>query len=967
MRNGRKRWGVARQVVVGLVALSSAACTTVKSEQEPDKGNTQGGALAERCEVRPPFVPNFEPELDWQWTGSPVLPDHKQVMMTPAVVDVNGDGIPDIVFGTFAGANYNVDGVLRAISGDDGHELWTVTDVAHRIKAAASIAAGDIDGDGQVEVCAIPENGRGVICFENDGTFKFRTPEGANDYNEWGGPSLADLDGNGIVEILDGNRVYSNTGALKWVGSDGMGGAKYTGPVSFGADIDQDGKQEVVNGRSIYRHDGTLLCANPAVPHGFASVANFDADAKGEIVVSGREMVSLMDDDCTVLWSIPVPGGGHGGSPNIADFDGDGTLEIGVAGDYAYTVLEADGTTQWTAVTHDYSSGKTNSTTFDFESDGKPEVVYADETMLRIYDGATGVVRWQVKHGSGTTHEGPLVVDVDADDRADIVVVSNNHAYPGTNGIRVFHDRLEGWMPTRRIWNQHAYSVTNVNDDGTIPSHPLSNWLVEGLNTFRSNPAGYSPRPGPSPYAAADVLVSEVGVDCNTTTGSLSIAATVENIGEAAAPMGTPVAFYQGNPASGGTLLGVVTLGANLPAGGSTAVTLSLSAPSAGNTVVYVVVDDDGAGGHQVTECREDNNLSSAEAYLSCSADNGNPDGGSGEPDGGSGEPDGGSGEPDGGSGTPDGGSGGPSNLPPVALCRNVTVSADALCQGNASVDNGSHDPDNGPAPLSVSETPGGPFSLGSHDVLLTASDGEASAVCMGTVTVVDTTAPVISCPASQEALECTGNGAVATYEASATDNCSEAPTTCSVASGSVFPVGETPVTCSATDASGNASSCGFAITVRDTLPPVSGGELGAELWPPNHTYRTITLAECAQAGQDQCSGPLPVETYGRILRVTSDEVEDANGNGDGRTCNDMKVFVNTTTVELRSEREGGGDGRVYTIHYELDDPAGNTTTGSCRVSVPHDQSGDVAVDSGAKFCVGEGCPANEGGSPLCN
>jgi hypothetical protein len=927
MKNGSRHWGFARQLAAGLVALTSAACSTVVSEEDADKG-VKGGALAERCEVRPPFVPNFEPELDWQWTGSAVLPNHKQVMMTPAVVDVNGDGTPDIVFGTFAGTNYNVDGVLRAISGDDGRELWTVTDAGLRIKAAASIAAGDIDGDGLVEVCAIPENGRGVICFENDGTFKFRTPEGANDYNEWGGPSLADLDGNGVVEILDGNRVYSNTGALKWVGSDGMGGAKYTGPVSFGADIDQDGKQEVVNGRSIYRHDGTLLCANPAVPHGFASVANFDEDAKGEIVVSGREMVSLMDDDCTVLWSIPVPGGGHGGSPNIADFDGDGTLEIGVAGDYAYTVLEADGTTQWSAVTHDYSSGKTNSTTFDFESDGKPEVVYADETMLRIYNGATGAVRWQVKHGSGTTHEGPVVVDVDGDDHADIVVVSNNHAYPGTNGIRVFHDRLEGWMPTRRIWNQHAYSVTNVNDDGTIPSHPLTNWLVDGLNTFRSNPAGFSPRPGPNPYAAPDLLVSEVAVDCDATTGALSLTATVRNIGEASAPMGLPVAFYQGNPAAGGTLLGVVALSQNLPAGEDTGVTLSLSSPSAGDTEVFVVVDDDGAGGHQVTECREDNNLSSAQAHLSCSPES--------------------------------------SNLPPVALCRNVTVSADALCQGQGSVDNGSYDPDNGPAPLSVSQSPGGPFSLGNHDVLLTASDGEASAVCTGTVTVVDTTAPLISCPASQEALECDGNGAVATFEATATDNCGEAPTTCSVASGSVFPVGQTPVTCSASDASENTASCDFSVTVQDTLPPVTGGELGAELWPPNHTYRTVTLAECAQSAQDQCAGPLPVEVYGRIVRVTSDEVEDANGNGDGRTCDDMTVVVHSTSVELRSEREGGGDGRVYTLHYEVIDPAGHTTAGSCRVSVPHDQSGDTAVDSGAKFCVGQGCPDNLGGSPLC-
>jgi hypothetical protein len=207
----------------------------------------------------------------------------------------------------------------------------------------------------------------------------------------------------------------------------------------------------------------------------------------------------------------------------------------------------------------------------------------------------------------------------------------------------------------------------------------------------------------------------------------------------------------------------------------------------------------------------------------------------------------------------------------------------------------------------------------------------------------------------------------VATYEATATDNCSEAPTTCSVASGSVFPVGQTPVTCSATDAAENSASCGFTITVRDTLPPVTGGDVGAELWPPEHKYRTITLAECAQAAQDQCAGSLPVETYGRIVRVTSDEVEDANGNGDGRTCDDMTIIQDTQSVQLRSEREGGGDGRVYTIHYVVDDPAGNTSAGSCRVSVPHDQSGDTAVDSGAKFCVGQGCPANQGGSPLCD
>ncbi|HEX8434852.1 FG-GAP-like repeat-containing protein, partial [Archangium sp.] len=628
-----------RRLFVALGVLSAAgACGTTESPD--DSKAREGGQLSGRCEVKPPFTGNFEPELQFAWTGSAVLPEHKQVMMTPVVVDVNGDRIPDIVFSTFAGANYSSDGVLRAISGDDGRELWTVTDPAARVKPAASLAAGDIDGDGKVELCGVPETGRGILCFENDGTFKFRSAEGAYDYNEWGGPSLADLDGDGAVEILDGNRVYDSTGALRWVGSDGMGGAQYTGPVSFAADIDQDGKQEVVNGRSIYRHDGTLLCANTDIPHGFAGVANFDEDAAGEIVVSGHGKVSLLDQDCSLLWSVDVPAGGHGGSPNIADFDGDGQLEIGLPGEWAYTVLEADGTPRWSSPIQDYSSGRTGSTSFDFEADGKLEVVYSDELMLRIYDGASGAVRWEIVNSTGTTHENPVIADVDGDNAAELVVVSNDHAYPGTHGVRVFHDRREGWAPTRRIWNQHAYSVTNIHDDGTVPTHPKSHWLQPGLNTFHANVAGYLGE-GPSPYAASDLVSAEVSASCDG-EGTLWLGARVTNQGEAPVAAGLKVAFYAGNPASGGTLLGVASVADALPAGASTRVALSLASAPGGSTELFAVVDDDGTGAGRDTECHEDNNVSSSTVDLTCE-------------------------EP---------------NQPPVALCRDVTVSADASCRG---------------------------------------------------------------------------------------------------------------------------------------------------------------------------------------------------------------------------------------------------------------------------------------------
>jgi hypothetical protein len=351
MHLGRGIRGIAALVALGAVG---SGCSRTSSEDGATARGT--GNLSDVCEVVPPFTPNFQPELQWAWTGSNILPEFNQVMMTPAVADVNQDGIPDIIFSSFKaipgdGFTWR-EGVLRAISGNDGHDLWAVTDPAYRIKAAASITVGDIDHDGKVEICGIPQDGRGIICYENDGAFKFRTPPEAFDYNEWGGPSLADLDGDGTVEILNGNRVYSNTGVLKWVGSDGMGGAQYTGPVSFGADVDGDGKQEVVNGRSVYRFDGSLKCTAAGIEPGLSAVGNFDGDTKGEIVVAGHGKVSLLDDDCTVLWSVTIPGGcanGCGGAPTIADVDNDGQPEVAVAGDNSFSVFETNGQLKWTS------------------------------------------------------------------------------------------------------------------------------------------------------------------------------------------------------------------------------------------------------------------------------------------------------------------------------------------------------------------------------------------------------------------------------------------------------------------------------------------------------------------------------------------------------------------------------------------------------------------------------------------
>src|SRR5262249_52750077 len=73
----------------------------VIAELDEENNLNQTGA---GCSFKPP-IGQFTPAVEWQWSGSTVLPDSKQVMMTPLVIDLNGDGIPEIVFTTFTGSN----------------------------------------------------------------------------------------------------------------------------------------------------------------------------------------------------------------------------------------------------------------------------------------------------------------------------------------------------------------------------------------------------------------------------------------------------------------------------------------------------------------------------------------------------------------------------------------------------------------------------------------------------------------------------------------------------------------------------------------------------------------------------------------------------------------------------------------------------------------------------------------------
>ncbi len=558
------------------------------------------------CEFEPP-VGSFDPVLEWSWSSSMVFSGWLNVMMTPSVIDLTGDGIPDVVFGATAstGGGLVEVGVLRALSGDDGSEIFTVVDGALRVNTASSVATGDIDLDGLPEILACDDTGRRLIVFEHDGTFKWRSPflESIN----WGAPAIADLDQDGTPEIVIGRQVLDNTGAILWTGAGGRGSQGNVGPLAGVADVTGDGVPEVIAGNTVYQANGSILWS-VNIADGLIGVGNFDADALPEIVlVSGGQVYLLEGSDGTILWGpVAIPAGGAGGPPTIADYDNDGLPEIGVAGASRYAVFDTDGTLIWAAPTQDLSSNRTGSSVFDFEGDGSAEVVYSDELTLRIYRGTDGFVLFSVPLSSCTWHEYPLVADVDADGNAEIVAVANNNCGKGPQrGIRVYGDANDNWVATRRLWNQHTYHITNVNDDGTIPVVENDNWqfpAADPYNNYRQNVLTQD-----LPATAAPDLTASL-IECAANDLESYVTVRVGNAGAVAVGAGLPVSFYDGDPGAGGLLLGTTTTTVNLEPGEFEDVALAVGPGFDFSLEIHAVADDSGGLDGTQNECDETNN-----------------------------------------------------------------------------------------------------------------------------------------------------------------------------------------------------------------------------------------------------------------------------------------------------------------------------------------------------------------------
>jgi hypothetical protein len=305
-----------------------------------------------------------------------------------------------------------------------------------------------------------------------------------------GGWSIAvDLDADGKPELVCGGVAYKVT---KTGSTWGMSVYKRAPEASLGVITTIGTLGKIYNdGRTCagdFNNDGyldilvsSIDCTSTAIADGYAYFYGWDVH---------NNAILFADTIQATTMSYPF----------VGDIDGDGHLEIGLTIQRAIVAAPVNGnnanndarvvalklpstfgvnkrlTRKWMLMVWE-TGCRTGLTVFDFNNDGKMEIVYRDMQNLRIMNAnASGTLTnlMTSTSGSSTQWEMPLVADIDNDGAAEIICTGSDVVNATAGRMRIYKSGSSPWAPARKVWNQYAYNPTFVNEDLSIPA-PMFN------------------------------------------------------------------------------------------------------------------------------------------------------------------------------------------------------------------------------------------------------------------------------------------------------------------------------------------------------------------------------------------------------------------------------------------------------------------------------------------------------------
>jgi hypothetical protein len=410
------------------------------------------------------------------------------------------------------------------------------------------ISLGDVDGDGYSEVFYTLSNGNVYCIGYNTVSHQYGTLRWSGSYRSYNSwyknpqPLLGDINGDGLPELVVYDKIYNAvSGALLADGRFDLKGWNYgAGAMHVGVnsnsvssvmsmgDVDRDGHLELVAGDMCYKIDinnpnGTagnriyLYSRSEAragiVGDGATTLADIDNDGYLDVIVTRRRNATRDN---------PGPSSGYGtvyvwnprsgailhtnsittivlhatyGGPSVAtvsDIDGDGLPEIVLVGRYTLTAYKYNPTlrtlsTLWNKSTNDLS-GSSGVSAYDFDMDGQAELVYRDQTHLRILSGINGHDTASYELHSETYNEYPVISDVDGDGSAEIIV-SGSRQTGGVVKLHVIGSKPSyQWSGCRSVWHQYVYNGVNVNADMSIPRQEFNQGVVMRAGAIERRP-----------------------------------------------------------------------------------------------------------------------------------------------------------------------------------------------------------------------------------------------------------------------------------------------------------------------------------------------------------------------------------------------------------------------------------------------------------------------------------------------